>query len=108
MESLSCANHRDGKKLLEPARKSDSQELNNTNAQSTLVPVFRITCIVDGYETLAIIDSGASGIFISAQFVDRHGIATCKKKDRGYELTAVDGSSLPDVDSETMPLQLAF
>ena len=54
------------------------------------------------------IDSGASGIFISAQFVKHHGIATRKKKDGGYELTAVDGSSLPDVDSETMPLQLIF
>ncbi len=54
------------------------------------------------------IDSGASGTFISAQFVKHHGIATRKKKDGGYEVTAVDGSSLPDVDSETMPLQLTF
>ena len=54
------------------------------------------------------IDSGASGTFISQQFVQRNGIATRKKIDGGYELTAVDGSSLPDVDSETMPLHLAF
>ena len=54
------------------------------------------------------IDSGASGTFISSRFVSHHGIATRKKKNGGYELTAVDGSSLPDVDSETMPLQLIF
>ena len=54
------------------------------------------------------INSGASGMFIAAQFVRQHGIATRRKKDGGYELTAVDGSSLPDVDSETMPLQLVF
>ncbi len=47
-------------------------------------------------------------MFIAAQFVRQHGIATRRKKDGGYELTAVDGSSLPDVDSETMPLQLVF
>ena len=29
-------------------------------------------------------------------------------KDGGYKLTAVDGSALPDVDSETMPLLLSF
>jgi hypothetical protein len=28
--------------------------------------------------------------------------------DRGYGLTVVDGSSLPDVDSETTPLLLRF
>ena len=47
-------------------------------------------------------------MFISAQFVQRHGIATRRKKDGGYEVAAVDGSPLPDVDSETMPLQLVF
>ncbi len=54
------------------------------------------------------IDSGASGMFISAQFVQRHRIATRRKKDSGYAVAAVDGSPLPDVDSETMPLQLVF
>jgi transposase InsO family protein len=54
------------------------------------------------------IDSGASGMFISDRFVQEHGIATRKKKDGGYELVAVDGSPLPDVDSETVPLSLAF
>jgi len=54
------------------------------------------------------IDSGASGMFISSRFVQQNGLATRKKRDGGYELMAVDGSSLPAVDSETMPLLLAF
>ena len=93
---------------MRPVDESRSRELNNTNAQTTSAPVFRTKCIVDGHETYAMIDSGASGTFISSWFVSHHGIATRKKKNGGYELTAVDGSSLPDVDSETMPLQLIF
>ena len=54
------------------------------------------------------IDSGASGMFISERFVQQHGIATRKKKNGGYELVAVDSSSLPDVDSKTMLLPLVF
>ena len=54
------------------------------------------------------IDSGASGMFISERLVRRLGLATRKKKDGGYDVTAVDGSYLPSVDSETMPLPLAF
>ena len=57
---------------------------------------------------MALIDSGASGTFISERFVQQHGLATCKKQDGGYDLKAVDGSSLPSVDSETMPLSLVF
>jgi len=91
-----------------PVSRSDLRELNNTNAQTTSALVFRTKCIVSGHETQAIINSGASGMFIAAQFVKQHEIATRRKKDGGYELTAVDGSSLPDVDSETMPLQLVF
>jgi hypothetical protein len=53
------------------------------------------------------IDSGATGIFISRRFVNQNRIATCEKND-GYELIAVDGSSLPDVDSETIPLPMAI
>ena len=54
------------------------------------------------------IDSGASGNFISTSFVQRNGIATRQKKDGGYELMVADGSSLSVVDSETMPLILAI
>ncbi len=94
--------------LIEPVSKCDLRELNDTNAQTTSAPVFRTKCIVDGYETYAMIESGASGMFILAPFVQRHGIATRRKKVGGYKVTAVDGSPLPDVDSETMPLQLVF
>lgn len=52
------------------------------------------------------IDSGANGCFISERFVQQHGIATRKKKAR-YELRAVDGSALPDVDRETDTIRLA-
>ena len=96
------------KKLMEPVSKSDLQELNNTNAQTTSAPVFCTKCIVNRYETYAMIDSRASGMFISAQFVQRHRIATQRKKDSGYAVAAVDSSPLPNVDSETMPLQLVF
>lgn len=53
------------------------------------------------------IDSGANGCFISERFVQQHGIATRKKKAR-YELRAVDGSALPDVDRETDTIRLAY
>lgn len=56
---------------------------------------------------MAMIDSGAMGNFMSQRFVKSNGIATQEKND-GYELIAVDGSSLPDVDSETIPLPLAI
>ena len=47
-------------------------------------------------------------MFISETFVRQHVLATCKKQDGGYNLKAVDGSDLPSVDSETMPLSLVF
>jgi hypothetical protein len=51
------------------------------------------------------IDSGASGNFISTSTVTRFEIATLSK-EHGYELMAVDGSALPGVTKETVPLQL--
>ena len=54
------------------------------------------------------IDSGASGTFISTSFVQQHRIATQHKKNGGYLLSAVDSLALPDVDSKTMPLQLGI
>nr|POF20557.1 retrotransposon-like protein 1 [Quercus suber] len=51
------------------------------------------------------IDSGASGNFISTSTVNRFGLAT-QSKEHGYELVAVDGSALPGVLEETVPLQL--
>jgi hypothetical protein len=51
------------------------------------------------------IDSGASGNFISTATVTRLRIAT-KSKEHGYELVAVDGLALPGVIEETLPIEL--
>ena len=56
---------------------------------------------------MAMIDLGATGNFMSRRFVNENRIATYKKNN-GYELIAVDGSRLPDVDSETILLLLAI
>ena len=47
-------------------------------------------------------------MFISARFVKENGLATRKKPDGGYELITIDGKLLPSVNSETVPLYLAF
>ena len=44
---------------------------------------------------------------MSRRFVNENRIATYEKND-GYELIAVDGLRLPDVDSETILLLLAI
>jgi hypothetical protein len=49
------------------------------------------------------IDSGASGNFISTLTVARFKIATLSK-EHGYELMAIDGLALPGVIKETVPL----
>ena len=56
---------------------------------------------------MAIIDLGATGNFMSRRFVNENRIATYKKNN-GYELIAVDGLRLPDVDSKTILLLLAI
>ena len=95
-----------GKRVDSPSR-SACGELLNTTAPASGHTVFRTYCIVEGRRTMAMIDSGATGNFMATRFVKRHGIAT-REKHEGYELIAVDGSSLPDVDSETIPLPLAL
>ena len=54
------------------------------------------------------IDSGATGNFVSEDLVKRKGFPRTKKKDP-YDLFVVDGSTLPDgggrVEEETTPLQ---
>jgi len=70
------AQSHEAKKLAEPADTSSQQELNNIDAQQPITPVFRTKCIVNGHETQVLIDSGASGTFISTSFVQRNGIAT--------------------------------
>ena len=56
---------------------------------------------------MAIIDLGATGNFMSRRFVNENRIATYKKNN-GYELIAVDGLRLPDIDSKTILLLLAI
>ncbi|CAA77891.1 Reverse Transcriptase, partial [Cladosporium fulvum T-1 virus] len=109
LETRSTTFHiRTGKRINSPGM-SDRRELCNTEkAQaSPTTTVFRTKIIVNGHKTDAMIDSGASGNFASESFVTRNRIATCKKKE-GYELIAVDGSSLPSVERETIPLPLAI
>ena len=62
---------------------------------------------INGVRTVAIVDSGASGIFISAKLVEKSGLTTRKKAD-SYELSVVDGSQLDRVDKETQPLPVAI
>jgi hypothetical protein len=54
---------------------------------------------------MALIDTGASASFISADLVQRLGIAIQRKK-RAYQLTAIDGAELPTVTYETVPVKL--
>jgi len=83
---------------------SEPREFNNI-AQAS-VAAFTISIIVNGRRTRALIDSGASGNFCSESLVRRHGLATRTKKDGGYKLQAVNGSALPSVKQETMPVTL--
>nr|POF17929.1 retrotransposon-derived protein peg10 [Quercus suber] len=77
--------------------------MNSINASSTAV--FRTKVTVNRRRITAMIDSGAGGNFVSSGCVRRYGLAT-QIKDDGYELAAIDGSPLPRVDRETVPLQL--
>jgi hypothetical protein len=54
---------------------------------------------------MALIDTGASVSFISADLVQRLGIATQRKK-HVYQLTAIDGAELPTVTYKTVPVKL--
>ena len=67
--------------------------------------VLRTAITIDGHRTSAMVDSGASGNFISATFVKIMGFQTRTKKN-GYGLTAVDGSDLPQVNQETVPMSV--
>lgn len=51
------------------------------------------------------LDSGASGNFISPTAVDRLGIST-RRKAQPVELTAVNGSQLLGVDRETVSIPI--
>ena len=86
---------------------SDQKEFNVTQKAQVSATVFSTQVIVNGLRTSAIIDSGASGNFASESFIQRTGLATQTKR-QGYELIAVDGSPLPCMERETIPLPLAI
>jgi hypothetical protein len=67
--------------------------------------VFRTPITVNRRRLYAIIDSGASGNFISTATVTRLRIAT-KSKEHGYELVAIDDLALPSVIEETLLIEL--
>ena len=81
--------------------------LNIESAQASTA-VFRTKVIVDGHRTIALIDSGADGNFASESFVKSQGIATRSRREGTYKLTVADGSPLPKVERETIPLLLAI
>jgi hypothetical protein len=54
---------------------------------------------------MALIDIGASASFISADLVQRLGIATQRKK-HAYQLTAINGAELPTVTYKTVLVKL--
>ncbi|CAD0055203.1 unnamed protein product [Aureobasidium pullulans] len=87
--------------------KGSQRECNTIQAlaSTSSTTVFRTPVTVQGRRLYAMIDSGASGNFISTSTVNRFGLAT-QSKEHGYELVAVDGSALPGVSEETVPLQL--
>jgi hypothetical protein len=67
--------------------------------------VFQSLVHVNYSPTMALIDTGASVSFISADLVQRLGIATQRKK-HVYQLTAIDGAELPTVTYKTVPVKL--
>ena len=69
--------------------------------------MFRTLVTVKGRRLYIIIDSGASGNFISTVVVTRFRIAT-KSKEYGYELIAIDGLALPGVIKKTLPIELVI
>ena len=69
--------------------------------------MFRTLATVKGRRLYIIIDSGASGNFISISIVTRFRIVT-KSKEYRYELVAIDGLALPSVIEETLPIKLVI
>ena len=88
-------------------------ECNTTSPRQQLLTMnyarcFKTPVLINGRRTVAMIDSGATGTFISSRLVEKFGITTRKKQD-DYELSVVDGSQLETrVDKETEPLPVAI
>jgi len=72
---------------------------------------FIISVKINDRRLIAIVDSGATGNFISRSLAEREGYSTQKKSD-AYNLIVVDGNLLSDgnerVDKETKPLSIAI
>ncbi|KXL44178.1 MAG: hypothetical protein FE78DRAFT_32883 [Acidomyces sp. 'richmondensis'] len=93
---------------LEESSDSEESEEEEGEALASSAPVFRTKIRMNSdIDIYAIVDLGASRNFISKRLVDKYGIVTRKKK-KGYELIAVDGSPLPDVDNETILFSMAI
>lgn len=65
--------------------------------------VFRARITINNKPLNALINSGASGNFMSLRYVQANEIAT-RKKDVQIRITVVNGSSLPNVSRETVTL----
>jgi hypothetical protein len=71
------------------------------------ITVFYTPITINGRRLYIIIDSRASGNFISIVIVTRFRIAT-KSKDYRYKLVAIDGLALPSVIEETLAIELVI
>lgn len=107
-----------GKKLLKTPVEGIPRELNLLAQKQQINSVsyarcFSTTAIIEGRSTTVMIDSGATGNFISDVFAEWEGFPVRKKgKNSTYDLVVIDGSPLPTgngrVDEETHPLLVAF
>jgi predicted aspartyl protease len=72
---------------------------------------FTTSIKVNGRRFTAMVDSGATGNFMTRAFVKKEDYSTQKKPD-AYNLVVVDGNSLLDenerVNKETKPLPIAI
>ena len=79
------------------------------NSVSTAL-TFQTPINVNGHRLTAMIDSGATGNFMSESLIERKRLPTRQKKDT-YDLVVIDGNPLPSedgrVDTETKPLPVA-
>jgi predicted aspartyl protease len=72
---------------------------------------FTTSIKINGRRFIAMVDSGATGNFMTRALVEKKGYSTQKKPDV-YNLVIVDGNPLPDenerVDKETKPLSVTI